>query len=270
MQLAHAKFRDIVLRGLPTSSLRSGVLVTIPFVSALAVFLAARRVAGAMDSQLAPVPLFLTGVFLLGWVLSVGVTFRGGIQQVPGPPANGTRATSNYFLGAAWISILLFAFACSFPFNRFFDWLVWAPTIAIGVFLPHYLRRQAHVLPKCDHNRRPQISIASEPSEQVLQTITRIRADDGSESIRASLWVEFAPTDRNATIYVAFCPPFRRLPEVDVDFDDAIVSAVKLTQVLHNGAQVDVTLTHPAPTDTAVAIELFAAETPPDGALRYP
>jgi hypothetical protein len=269
MQLAHAKFRDIVLRGLPASSLRIGVLATIPFVSALAFFLAARRVAGAMDSQLAPVPLFLTGVFLLGWVLSVGVTFRVGTHGVPGPPANRTNETSNYFLGAAWISILLFAFACSFPFNRFVDWLVWAPTVAIGGILPIYLQRQSQCqTPGGPHP--PRISIASEPSEQVLQTITRIRADDGRESIRASLWVEFAPGDRNATVYVAFCPPFRRLPEVDVDFDDAIVSAVKLTQVLHNGAQVDVTLTDPAAADTVVAIDLFAAETPHDGALRYP
>jgi hypothetical protein len=61
-------------------------------------------------------------------------------------------------------------------------------------------------------------------------------------------------------LFVAFCPPFEFLPEVEAEIADDSPADVKLTQVLHNGAQLEVRLPHPAPVATSVTVELFAAE----------
>jgi hypothetical protein len=71
---------------------------------------------------------------------------------------------------------------------------------------------------------------------------------------------EFAPGERQATLYIAFCPPFERRPQVEVNVADDSDATVKLTQVLHNGAQLEVRLPHPTEEPTKVTIELFVTD----------
>ncbi len=95
-----------------------------------------------------------------------------------------------------------------------------------------------------------------------LQQITRYRAPDGTQAIHGTLLAEFAAGERTATLFVAFCPPFERIPTVDVEAVDNAFADAKVTQLLHNGVQIDVRLPQPAAGDDTVTVELMAADAP--------
>ena len=100
-------------------------------------------------------------------------------------------------------------------------------------------------------------------TEQVLQQLARIRTAEGNEAVRGTLVAEFAAGQREATLYVAFCPPFERLPDVDAHVADDSTATVRVVQRLHNGAQLDVRLPAPADNSLTVTVEFFAAEPDP-------
>lgn len=93
-----------------------------------------------------------------------------------------------------------------------------------------------------------------------LQQLTRYRAADGTLSIHGTLVAEFAPGERSTTLYVAFCPPFERLPTVEAEVIDDASASVKLIQLLHNGAQIDVRLPQPAQEKQTVTVEMVATD----------
>jgi hypothetical protein len=95
-------------------------------------------------------------------------------------------------------------------------------------------------------------------TEQILQQVTRLRTAEGNDAVRATVTAEFAPGERQNTVYVGFCPPFELLPEVEANVADDSEADVKLAQVLHSGAQLEVRLSEPATEPTVVSIELFA------------
>ena len=64
-------------------------------------------------------------------------------------------------------------------------------------------------------------------------------------------------------MYAAFCPPFERLPTVEVEAVDDAFADVKVTQLLHNGVQIDVRLPQPAASNESVTIELIATDAAP-------
>jgi hypothetical protein len=100
-------------------------------------------------------------------------------------------------------------------------------------------------------------------TELVLQQLARVRTAEGNEAVRGRLVAEFAAGQRDTTLYVAFCPPFERLPDVDTHVTDDTTASVKVAQRLHNGAQLDVRLTEPAENSLTVTVEFFAAEPDP-------
>src|SRR4029079_15317041 len=96
--------------------------------------------------------------------------------------------------------------------------------------------------------------------ERVLQQLTRFRTAEGKDTIRGTVVAEFAVGERQTTVYIGFCPPFERLPQVEANIIDDFDAEVKLAQVLHNGAQLDVRLSEPAEDALTVSIEFFASE----------
>jgi hypothetical protein len=113
-------------------------------------------------------------------------------------------------------------------------------------------------------SRRPMRRIVNDATEAgvPLQQITRYRAPDGTQAIHGTLLAEFAAGERTATLFVAFCPPFERIPTVDVEAVDNAFADAKVTQLLHNGVQIDVRLPQPAAGDDTVTVELMAADAP--------
>jgi hypothetical protein len=166
-----------------------------------------------------------------------------------------TAKRATYF----WVSLctlVLVAAACSFPVARIVDWLVWLPAIGCVAILPLATRIQ---LPKW--GQRTVDSLAdSAGAGHVLQKLTRLRTAGGKDVIRGTLAAEFVAGERQTTVYIGFCPPFELLPEVEANAIGDLEADVKLAQVLHNGAQLDVRLSEPAEEAVAVSIEFFARE----------
>jgi hypothetical protein len=253
--------RLAAMAGSPASQfVFTAALASIPFVLALALFLAARRAMGAMSAPLGPLPLLATALMLLGWVWLVRATVRGLTQGVPGRPANFKWSAEFWVVVGTWAALLLVAFACSFPGGRFVDWLIWLPSITAAWVGPNkvtdFFRKQARRSPTKKSSNHASVST----EDRVLQRVTRFLSDDGRASLYGELHAELAAGERDATLFVAFCPPFQRLPQVEAHLTDDIVADVTLTQVLHNGAQLDVRLPRPAAGATSIALELLAVE----------
>jgi hypothetical protein len=142
--------------------------------------------------------------------------------------------------------------------NRLLGRLAWASTAAVGaVGVTFLLRRLRLTL-----NGRGVRHVVAEATEagMPLQQITRYRAADGTHAVHGTLLAEFAAGERTATLHIAFCPPFERLPTVEAEAVDDSGADVKVAQLLHNGVQIDVRLPEPADENTSVTIELMACE----------
>jgi hypothetical protein len=251
--------RVLATRAPATQYFIAGAAASIPFVLTLALFLAARRAMGAMSAPLAPLPLIATAIGLLAWVLFLRATLRGPNQMIPGGPAN-TLGPLSWVTLSTSASLLLVAFACSFPGTQFVDWLVWVPTLAAAWVRPSALAQLGRTFANRSPSTPLPIRDSAESTDLVLQRVTRYRSEDGSISLHGEMQAEFAAGERDATLFVAFCPPFDRLPKVEAHIADDIVADVKLTQVLHNGAQLDVRLPRPATEPTSIGLELIAVE----------
>jgi hypothetical protein len=154
-------------------------------------------------------------------------------------------------------ALILFAVACSYPGTRWIDWVVWGSAIAL---LGYW---SAAVRPT---RRRSPARHGSGADEQLLQKLERYRLGDGREAIKGKLVAEFAAGERLASLYVAFCPPFERLPHLDVNVEDHSSANVKLAQLLHHGAQLEVRLPHATDCQQRVSIAFVAVEADPSDA----
>jgi hypothetical protein len=153
--------------------------------------------------------------------------------------------------------VLLVAVACSYPGNRGFDWIVWALAIAAVWFAP--LARDSKPSSIAGELRSPD-NAADYSQGDVLQQLTRVRLAEGREAVQGVLVAEFAAGQDLATLYVGFCPPFERLPHVEAEMTDGPAANIKIVQVLHNGAQLDVSLGSVATETTIVSVEFMASE----------
>jgi hypothetical protein len=241
MRATDGIFQSLILRagdkGWPVPAV---VVGSIFFVAALSLFLFIRRATGALTAPLATPQLIATATVMCLWALVV---------------REFTAKRTTYF----WVSLctmLLVAIGCSFPVARIVDWLVWLPAIGYVAILPLATRMKLPI-----SGRRPVASVDADANpERVLQQLTRFRTAEGKDAIRGSLVAEFSVGERQTTLYIGFCPPFELLPQVEVDVNDDFEAEVKLAQVLHNGAQLDVRLSEPAEEAVAVSIEFFASE----------
>jgi hypothetical protein len=207
---------------------RQALVASILFVLALGAFLAVRRLSGALLSPLSPSQLAVAAILLLTWALTV----RAILPQRFAP-----------WLSA--VALLLFAVGCSFPGERPVDWLVWLPVFA--AFIASH-----HAIPRAPANR----SAPTVDTQQILQQLTRSRTPAGHESIHGTLLAEFAAGQQTATLHAPFCPPFERLPNVELES----AADAKVVQTLHNGAQIEVRLARPANAPATATVELFATD----------
>jgi hypothetical protein len=139
--------------------------------------------------------------------------------------------------------IILFAIGCSASSGRVADWLVWSVALAAATL----------VSSKCGQYSGD----SSKASEVTLQQLTRMRGVEGVESIRGTLVAEFAPGERTVVLHVAFCPPFERLPSVEVETDGCVV---KIAQVLHQGTRLEVRLERDSDVARRIPIEFHATD----------
>lgn len=190
---------------------------------AVAVLLFVRRASGAFVTPLGPLPLVGTASVLAAWACVVRLRLRD--RRID-------------WLAAAVIA--LFAVACSYPGQRAIDWIVWLGAATVYGLLP--ARR----------------SSPAGAARQMLQQLTRSRGAGGSEIIRGTLLAEFAPGERITVLHVAFCPPFEQLPAVEARRVAGPACEVKVAQILHQGARLEVRLAHASTAAERATIELVA------------
>jgi hypothetical protein len=232
------------------ASVRRLVLVSIGIVLAIGAFLFLRRLSGAFSAPLPTAPLVISATILSAWAIAIQVLasrWLGSVEATIAPIA----------------IVLLFAVACSFPGYRLVDWLVWTAAVLVivgftgGSRSARWQRRRtlrepgplglpANEEPPCESHK-----------ERTIQRITRTRTG-GRDTIQAELVAEFSRGARQASLFVAFCPPFERMPEVEASVADDTDATVKLAQVLHNGAQLEVRLPEPAEDAFNVCVEFVA------------
>ena len=203
-----------------------------------------RRIAGAFSAEL-PVPqLFIVATLALAWAIAV--------RELSHPSA---------ITPSIAVAVLLaLAIACSYPGSRVIDWLIW-PAVMLEAVFPARASSQSTAMHVRLRAAPPATALNSEePSENILQQLTRIRLADGHEAIRGELAAEFPTGERQVTLHVAFCPPFELLPQIEVNIADDSDATVKVTQFLHNGTQLEVRLPEPAEEPIRVTIELYATE----------
>jgi hypothetical protein len=241
MRATDGIFQSLILRaGGKGGPLSASLIGSIFFIFALSLFLFVRRATGALSAPLAAPQLVATATVMCLWALVV---------------REFTAKRAIYFC-VSLCTMLLVAIACSFPVARLIDWLVWLPAIGSVAILPLATRMQP---PTWGRRRLTSIDADANP-EHVLQQLTRFRMADGKDAIRGTLAAEFVAGERQTTVYVGFCPPFELLPRVETNTNGDLEAEVKLIQVLHNGAQLDVRLSEPAEQAVAVSIEFFASE----------
>lgn len=216
-------------------------------VVAIAAFFLTRRATGALASPLPVSPLIVTSLLIGIWAIVVReLSQRNAVV-----------------IALALLSALMLAVACSYPGTRVVDWLIWPLVMFAIVLLPPLTLQADDDLEALDTTPvkilTDAVEEAEDESELVLQKVTRARIADGRETISGHLLAEFAPGERQAVVYVAFCPPFERLPEIEVNLADDFDATVKPIQLLHNGAQFEVRLAEPAEESLRVVIEFVAS-----------
>ena len=101
-------------------------------------------------------------------------------------------------------------------------------------------------------------SRASEHDQQLLQQIFRIRNAAGQETIYGTLRADFERGQRNASLYLGFCPPLAHPPRVEAEPVDGPAATLKVVQALAHGARVDLRLDRPASAECHVLVDLAA------------
>lgn len=244
---------DGTLRTLPSGSaidriaLRAVIFSTCIAIG-ISVFLLGRRAAGAFSLPLPMLQLVATATTVVLWAITVREF--------------SARKPAHIVVSIAILFTL--GLACSYPGGRVTDWLIWPAAMLAVAFCPplvHIGLRRKQPLGTTRLKSDSDLPTESN-SETVIQRLTRIRTADAGETIHGTLVAEFAAGERQTTLHIAFCPPFERLPEVETNVADDSDADIRLSQVLHNGAQFEVR--RPQANDEAahVAIDFFAADSP--------
>jgi len=99
---------------------------------------------------------------------------------------------------------------------------------------------------------------AETPSDDVslVQHLDRRKTEGGQESVEGWLRAAIPAGSRLATLHVAICPPFERLPECYVEQVDGPPAHIKIAQVLHQGVRLELKLERAADQDSLVTVEV--------------
>jgi hypothetical protein len=96
----------------------------------------------------------------------------------------------------------------------------------------------------------------------ITQHLVRRREHDGGESISGYLRAAFMPGQRIVNLHVPFCPPIAIIPSCGAETINGAPARVKVSQVLPQGARLEVKLDQVSTEPQQVVIE-FSASNPP-------
>ncbi len=96
------------------------------------------------------------------------------------------------------------------------------------------------------------------PEENVVQHFTRRLDASGGEILQGWIRAPFVAGQRTTNVHVAFCPPFRRSPQLSVEQYEGPEARIKQAQILPHGARLDLKLTRATEEATRVTLAIRA------------
>lgn len=97
-----------------------------------------------------------------------------------------------------------------------------------------------------------------EPAADVRQQLTLRATGDGGRELSGWLRMPLAAGQRSGMLHVAFCPPFDRAPEVQVEAVAGPDCRIKTAESLPYGVRLEVKLDRPADEEESVLLWFFA------------
>ena len=167
-----------------------------------------------------------------------------------------TRVDAGCWLPSA--SLLLFAVGCSYPGSRV-DRLAGVAAGDCGVLCRARMRSATAAA------RRASVSSSTSRlrTSQLLQQLTRVaHAPMAAKRSTARCWPNSRPASGSATLLRRLLPAVRAAARVEAEVADGPDADVKIVQVLHNGAQLEVRLAQPADSASARHHRILSPPTP--------
>jgi hypothetical protein len=259
-------------RNVRPEAVRAIVIGGLAATAAIGLLLAARRTVGAFTHELTASSLLATLIVAATVIFGGRLAWRqsGSIRR---PRSDAALAWSGT------VSLVLLCAGCAWPTTRSYAWLIGLPLVGAD----HYSRRkfltrdensgvadaaatEVHALAL----RRREPSAPVGDGEVVLQQLIRVRANQGDESIHGTLRTDLETGQRHTTLYVGFCPPLERQPDVDVEQVEGPEAALKVAQAFAHGVRIDVRLSEPAEEACSVVVELAARPSSTAGPIVPP
>jgi MFS family permease len=241
--------RPLLTAGELIGFLRSAVAV---LLAAAAIFIASRRLAGALDTSPLPIfPLFIAGLSLAVLAAVAHMSARIGRNN----RGNGLVSLAIFTVAAAislWGSgtIVLLGFWAVIAGEEIWAWRgLWPVAVAKG--------GQATEASGLVQQRIP--SEEREPEADVLQQLTLRGTAEGGQELSGWLRVSLEAGQRTASLHVAFCPAFDNVPIVQAEPVSGPPCRIKAAQVLPYGARLEVKLDDPACNGESVLVWFHAA-----------
>lgn len=237
-------------------AMRIAVFGSTGALAAIGLLLVTRRAAGAFDAELDVAPLAAT------LVLAAVVVFGGRVVwQRFNAGDSGRVEQALGWLGT--VALLLMCFGAAWPKLSSFAWLMWLPLVGADWYSRMQLLRRTEGA-SVQTLERSGIPPLTPPfkgggsEESVVQQLVRLRDAHGVESVRGTLRADFVAAQRHVTLYVGFCPPLERLPEIEVEVAAGPDATIKVVQAFAHGARLDLRLGEAAEEACSVTVE-FAA-----------
>ena len=231
-------------------------------LTAAALMVVARRLAGALANPLEPATLLTTGIL----VAAAAAAIRLGWFFSPAHPA---RRLDRAVMLLTSLSVAALGAGLCLPdtpaVGKFLlctllgaeeSW-AWAWHIRHSISLPVPRPPSPAPTPRARLSLDPDVAVLP---EEVTQQLTRSQAADGAEELSGWLRTAFAAGQRTGSIHVAFCPPFAATPELEVEQLDGPEARIKTAQLLPYGARLDLKLAAAAEEPTSVLLQ-FSART---------
>ncbi|HEV2971549.1 MAG TPA: hypothetical protein VGY55_16350 [Pirellulales bacterium] len=246
-----------------------GAILIVALVIA-ALVLSARRVAGGLSEPLPPISLASTGL--------IAAIAAAGSRRLAGSPNRGMSAVVRWLPGGALVALAIaISLPGSSPTGLTILWLAivaeetwsWQESTAIRAAVPPSARHDMPAAPNASQIRDLQLAQPSLPrlpppvaTSDVVQQLVRTRSAAGLDRMQGWLRTEFEPTERNATLHVAFCPPFAEAPRLTVLQISGPAARIKPVQLLPYGVRLEVKRLL-AGHDPATVVLEFSAESAP-------
>jgi hypothetical protein len=231
---------------------------------AVALLLVARRMMGALTEELAgPVVVatallsfaLVSGLRVLWWRTfsepEIVDSLSPNLSPNPSPEYRGGGFQKAWIGWGASLTLVLIVGAISFPRGGSQQWMIWLPVLAADQWL-----RWRMFAEKPPAEQMGAKAIQLQTAGDAWQQVVRTRDVAGVETVTAALRADFVEGQRSATVYVGFCPPLNRVPEISLAPLEG--AEAKIVQAFPHGARIDVRLAQAAREAMSVSLNVVA------------